>query len=261
MADSETIIRATGLKKYFQATKHGILETLFRVKPLYVRAVDDVDIEIKRKQVVTLVGESGSGKTTLGRVLATLEKPDSGKIFFEDKEVTGKGVDLMRKKIQVVFQNPTESLDPRMSIADVVAEPLAKLRMNSNEVKEAVRNALNEVGLDYSTFAGRRPADVSGGQRQRIAVARAIVSNPKFIVLDEPTSALDASVQAQVLNLLIGLHNRYGFSYLFITHNIAVARYIADVIAVMYAGKIVEIGPTQEVMTKPKHPYTQALLK
>jgi peptide/nickel transport system ATP-binding protein len=258
---ADPLIVAKGIRKYFLATKHGLLETLFRRKPLYVHAVDDVDLEIGRGEILALVGESGSGKTTVGRILATLEKPNGGELYFDDQRVTPSNVKDVRKQIQMVFQNPMESLDPRMSISQVVEEPLRKLGLNRLERRRRVEAALNAVGLEPSIFNYRRPRDLSGGQRQRVAVARAIVSNPKFIVLDEPTSALDASVQAQVLNLLVDLHRQHGFTYLFITHNISVARYIADRVAVMYAGKIVETGDVKAVMTEPRHPYSQALLK
>jgi len=257
----EPIVRAVKLRKYFLATKHGILEALFRRKPLYVHAVDDVDLEIRRGEILALVGESGSGKTTIGRILATLEKPTGGELYFEGERVTPSNVKQVRKKIQMVFQNPMESLDPRMSVRQVVEEPLRTLGLSGDERRRRVEDALTAVGLEPSIFNHRRPRDLSGGQRQRVAVARAIVSNPKFIVLDEPTSALDASVQAQVLNLLVELHRTHGFTYLFITHNISVARYIADRVAVMYAGKIVESGDVRSVMSEPRHPYSQALLK
>jgi len=257
----EPLVRAVKLRKYFLATKHGILETLFRRKPLYVHAVDDVDLEIRRGEILALVGESGSGKTTIGRILATLEKPTGGELYFEGERVTPSNMRKVRRMIQMVFQNPMESLDPRMSVRQVVEEPLRTLGLSGDERRRRVEDALTSVGLEPSIFNYRRPRDLSGGQRQRVAVARAIVSNPKFIVLDEPTSALDASVQAQVLNLLVELHRTHGFTYLFITHNISVARYIADRVAVMYAGKIVETGDVRSVMSEPRHPYSQALLK
>jgi peptide/nickel transport system ATP-binding protein len=193
--------------------------------------------------------------------MITLEAPTSGELLYEGRVITGGEVKKMRKEVQMVFQNPLESLDPRMTLREIVIEALDRQSFTKAEKEAMFATALSTVGLDARTFAYRRPRDLSGGQRQRVAVARAIVSNPKFIVLDEPTSALDASVQSQVLNLLVELHRNFGFAYLFITHNIAVAKFISDRVAIMYAGKVVEIGPTDQVMKNPKHPYTQALLK
>jgi peptide/nickel transport system ATP-binding protein len=212
-------------------------------------------------EVLALVGESGSGKTTLGRMLATLETSTKGDLYFMDEKVSRKDYRRIRRQVQMVFQNPTDSIDPRMSIKGIVTEPLHRSDVGEASKDEQFATALSLVGLDAKTFAQRRVRDLSGGQRQRVAVARAIISNPTFIALDEPTSALDASVQAQVLNLLARIHDELKLTYLFITHNIAVARYISDRIAVMYAGKVVEQGPTEEVIANPKHPYTQALLK
>jgi peptide/nickel transport system ATP-binding protein len=257
----ETVVSTRSLKKYFLATKHGLLEVVFRREPLFVRAVDDVSIDVKQGEILALVGESGSGKTTLGRLLTTLEHPTGGELYFMGEKVASKDVNKVRQQVQMVFQNPLESLDPRMTIRDIVTEPISKQRVDRQEKERMLEAALMSVGLDPSIYKFRRPRDLSGGQRQRVALARAIISNPKFVVLDEPTSALDASVQAQVLNLLLDLHDNYKFTYIVITHNISVARFIADRLAVMYAGKIVEIGPTEEIINSPKHPYTQALLK
>jgi peptide/nickel transport system ATP-binding protein len=206
------------------------------------------------------VGESGCGKTTLGRLIATLETPTSGELLFSGEKVDRRSVREVRKNIQMVFQNPFESLDPRATVRAIVTEPLQRMGYRRAEKDAAVERVLNLVGLEYN-FAQRRPRDLSGGQRQRVAVARAIISTPKIIVLDEPTSALDASVQSQVLNLLLDLRREFNLTYLFITHNIAVARFISDRVLTMYAGEIVESGPTKQVMESPKHPYTQALLK
>jgi peptide/nickel transport system ATP-binding protein len=257
----QPLIRTSELSKAFLASKRGILESISRKPVLYVRAVDHVGLEIAKQEVLALVGESGSGKTTLGLLLCTLEFPTEGEIFFNEEKVEKSNVKNFRRKIQMVFQNPTESLDPRMNVRSIVMEGLQNLGMTKEQKAAAFEESLRVVGLDPNEFALRRPRDLSGGQKQRVAIARAIASNPEFIVLDEPTSALDASIQAQVLNLLVGLHDKFGFTYLLITHNIAVARFISDRIAVMYAGKLVELGSTDDVMNSPKHPYTQALLK
>lgn len=255
------IIKTTKLSKLFLASKRGILESLSRKPASYVRAVDRVELEIAKQEILALVGESGSGKTTLGLLLCTLEFPSEGEIYFDEEKLEKSGIGKARRKIQMVFQNPTESLDPRMSVRSIVMEGLQRYPGDKQKKDQQFKDSLDAVGLDPADFASRRPRDLSGGQKQRVAIARAIASNPEFIVLDEPTSALDASIQAQVLNLLVALHDKYGFTYLLITHNIAVARFISDRVAVMYAGRLVEIGATDDIMNSPKHPYTQALLK
>jgi len=257
---ADPIVETRGLKKYFKASKTGLLESLFHKKVPYVKAVDNINIAVAPGEVLALVGESGSGKTTLGRLIATLETPTGGDVVFGGKVVNKKNKKEIRKDIQMVFQNPYESLDPRGSVRSIVTEPLLRRHLSRSDVRSRFESVLSSVGLETG-FAERHPRDLSGGQRQRVAVARAIISSPKLIVLDEPTSALDASVQSQVLNLLVELRNQLDFSYLYITHNIATARYISDRVATMYAGQIVEMGPTEKVMGSPKHPYTQALLK
>lgn len=256
------MFKTEGLTRYFEASRRNLIASMLNRGPrVWVKAVDGIDLDIMPGEVLALVGESGSGKTTLGRMLATLETPTGGNIYFQGEKVTRRMWGKIRRQVQMVFQNPTDSLDPRMPIKGIVTEPLFKAGITKADKDSQFETALSLVGLDAGTFAQRRVRDLSGGQRQRVAVARAIISNPTFIVLDEPTSALDASVQAQVLNLLTRIHDELKLTYLFITHNIAVARYISDRIAVMYAGKVVEMGPTEEVITDPKHPYTQALLK
>jgi peptide/nickel transport system ATP-binding protein len=257
---TDTLVETVGLKKYFGSGKRGVLRTLLRHRSPLVKAVDDVNISIQEGEVLALVGESGCGKTTLGRIIATLEPPTAGDIVYGGEKVTRRNLHNVRRHVQMVFQNPYESLDPRATVRAIVTEPLQKLGYSRSAKEEAAKKVLGDVGLDYG-FAERRPRDLSGGQRQRVAVARAMISNPKIVILDEPTSALDASVQSQVLNLLLDLRRDLKLTYLFITHNIAVARFISDRAATMYAGEIVELGPTDQVMQNPKHPYTQALLK
>ena len=257
----DVLIEAKQASKYFPASKHGVIEAMLRKKIEWVRAVDQVDLQVKSREILGLVGESGAGKTTLGRLFSTLEMPSGGDLTFMGEKLDKKNVRAIRKQIQMVFQNPLESLDPRFTIKNIVQEPLGQMELSKKEKEERVAQSLNAVGLDPGEYESRRPRDLSGGQRQRIAIARSIVSNPRFVVLDEPTSALDASIQAQVLNLLVDLFEARDYTYLIITHNIAVARFISDRTAVMYAGKIVELGPSEEVIGNPQHPYTQALLK
>jgi peptide/nickel transport system ATP-binding protein len=257
---TEALIETRGLTKHYLTAKKGIIDTLTRARIPVVKAVQKVDLAIEEGEVVALVGESGSGKTTLGRLMVTLEKATSGELYHKGQKVEGRAaIKELRNNVQMVFQNPIESLDPRMSIENIVTEPLLRKGISKQERQTRFEVALQRVGLDAATFAQRRPRDLSGGQRQRVAVARAVIPDPQFIVLDEPTSALDASVQSQVLNLLAILREELRLTYLLITHNIAIARYISDRVAVMYAGEVVEIGPTAEVLAAPKHPYTQAL--
>jgi peptide/nickel transport system ATP-binding protein len=257
----DVLVEAKQASKYFPASKHGIIEAILKKKIEWVRAVDQVDLQVKSREILGLVGESGAGKTTLGRLFSTLEMPSGGELTFMGEKLDKKNVRAIRKQIQMVFQNPLESLDPRFTIKNIVQEPLGQMDLSKKEREERVSQSLSAVGLDPGEYESRRPRDLSGGQRQRIAIARSIVSNPRFVVLDEPTSALDASIQAQVLNLLVDLFEARDYTYLIITHNIAVAQFISDRTAVMYAGKIVELGPSEEVIGNPQHPYTQALLK
>ena len=257
----EPLIEAKGLKKHFLAEKKTFIDSITKARLPVVKAVDGVDLAITEGEVVALVGESGSGKTTLGRLLVSLESPTGGDIYFQGNKLDNKSMGDLRKNVQMVFQNPADSLDPRMPIRGIVTEALSGMGLTREETEDRFRRALSLVGLDPGTFAERRARDLSGGQKQRIAVARAIIANPKFVVLDEPTSALDASVQGQVLNLLSDLQGKLKLTYLLITHNIGVARYISTRTAVMYAGKITELGPTKEILNHPKHPYTAALFQ
>lgn len=257
---SEAIIRAENLTKVF--SDGGGLSLARRRET--VRAVDGVAIEVGRGETLALVGESGCGKSTLGRLLLRLIEPSSGSVFFEGTDLTklSRGqMRSMRQRVQMIFQDPYGSLSPRRKVAEIIAEPLEVFGLvrTRRERRDRVADLLSQVGLPPS-YMDRYPRQFSGGQRQRIGIARAISVNPRFIVADEPVSALDVSVQAQIINLLQDLQEKKGLSYLFVAHDLAVVRHIAHRVAVMYLGRIVEVGPKQAVYTTPHHPYTQALL-
>ncbi len=231
-----------------------------------VRAVDNVSLTIETGETLGLVGESGSGKSTLGRLVLRLIEPTAGSVWFDGRDLLSAGhaeLRRLRRHMQIVFQDPFGSLDPRMRVEDIIAEPFIIHSDIENLGRAAKRIRVNEllsaVGLDES--AGYRfPHEFSGGQRQRIVIARALALKPKFIVADEPVSALDVSVGAQIVNLLASLQREFGLTYLFISHSMPVVRYLASRIAVMYRGKIVEVGSTEQITTAPAHPYTQSLL-
>ncbi len=233
-----------------------------------VRAVDDVSLDIQEGETLGLVGESGSGKSTLGRLILRLIEPTSGAIVFDGVDLlqaNGSELRRLRRDMQIVFQDPFGSLDPRYCVEDVIAEPLILHRKIMHESlgrdarRQRVRELLRAVGMDESALA-RYPHEFSGGQRQRIGIARALALRPKFIVTDEPVSALDVSVGAQIVNLLQQLQRDFGLTYLFISHSMPVVRYLSTRIAVMYQGKIVEIGSTEQITAQPQHPYTRKLL-
>ena len=229
-----------------------------------VRAVDDVSLNIQSGETLGLVGESGSGKSTLGRLVLRLVEPTSGEILFEGRDLLAASrgdMRTLRRDMQIIFQDPFGSLDPRMRVDDVVSEPLIiHERMHSSARRTRVAELLKAVGLDQSAMQ-RFPHEFSGGQRQRIGIARALALRPKFIVADEPVSALDVSVGAQIVNLLSQLQREFGLTYLFISHSMPVVRYLATRIAVMYRGKIVEVGPTTQITERPQHAYTRSLLE
>jgi peptide/nickel transport system ATP-binding protein len=241
-----------------------LVRTFRRSDGRTVTAVDDVSFTLERDETLGLVGESGCGKSTLARALMQLPPPTSGTVKISGQDLSNLSSSArreLRRRLQMVFQDPISSLNPRRRIADVVAEPLAIWGGGSaEENRKRVADTLSEVGFDAETVGSRRPHEMSGGQCQRVAIARALMLEPTVLVLDEPVSALDVSVQAQILNLLLDIKSRRSFSMIFISHDLAVIRNICDRVAVMYLGKIVEIGKTEDVYRNPQHPYTRALL-
>ena len=256
MADEKkTLVKVEHLKEYF-----NINVGMFKSRPL--KAVDDVSFEIKKGETLGLVGESGCGKTTVGRTILQLYKPTDGKVIYDGQEIKSKAsLKEFRKKATMVFQDPYSSLNPRMTVADIIAEPLDihKLYKNKEERKERVLELMGYVGLN-SEHAARYAHEFSGGQRQRIGIARSLAVNPEFIVCDEPVSALDVSIQAQVINMFDELQDKLGLTYLFIAHDLLVVRHISDRIAVMYLGRMVEMGDADEIYNHPMHPYSKSLL-
>ncbi len=258
MAEKDILVDIQNLRMYFEVAKG-----LFSSETLTLRAVDDVSFSIKRGETLGLVGESGCGKTTVARCILKLYQPTDGKVFFEGKDITNISARKMRrirKDMQIIFQDPYSSLDPRMKVGDIVGEPLLVHGVaNASERSEIVFNLLRTVGLAPDHYY-RFPHEFSGGQRQRIGVARALALNPKFVVADEPVSALDVSIQAQILNLLQDLQNELHLTYLVVAHDLGVIRHLALSTAVMYVGKLVEKAPTEELFHNPSHPYTEALI-
>ena len=256
---SKTLIDVRDLKMYFPLTRGIIFQRVIG----YVRAVDGISFSIERGQTLGLVGESGSGKTTIGRTIVRLYKPTAGQMLFEDKDLAkmeGEELRQMRRRVQMIFQDPFASLNPRFTIGSLIAEPMHIYKVASREeIRKRTLELLRVVGL-RPEYIDRYPHEFSGGQRQRIAVARALSINPEFVIADEPVSALDVSIRAQVLNLLQRLQQQFNLTYLFVSHDLSVVRHIADRIAVMYLGRIVELSDRDELYAAPKHPYTKALL-
>lgn len=252
MDQNNYIFEVEDLCKYFPAGKKKV-----------VKAVDGINLKIRKGETIGLVGESGCGKTTCGRTIIKLYEPTKGKILFEGKDVSklhGKELLSFKKDVQVIFQDPYASLDPRMTIGEIISEGMhVHLKLSQKEMDERVADLLNKVGLN-AEYANRFAHELSGGQRQRVGIARALAVEPKFIMCDEPISALDVSIQAQVVNLLKRLQQQMGLSYLFITHDLSMVRQISNRIAVMYLGSLVEIADSEDIYIKNRHPYTKALL-
>ncbi len=241
------------------------IRNLVKIYAHQVRAVDDVSLDIHAGETLGLVGESGSGKSTLGRLILRLVEPTSGSVYFHGRDLLAATPGEMRRRrrdMQIIFQDPFASLDPRYRVEDIIAEPLIIHREGKGQsgIRARVIELLRAVGLDESILR-RFPHEFSGGQRQRIGIARALVLRPKFIVADEPVSALDVSVGAQIVNLLTQLQRDFGLTFLFISHSMPVVRYLSTRIAVMYHGKIVEVGTTEQITERPQHPYTRSLLE
>jgi peptide/nickel transport system ATP-binding protein/oligopeptide transport system ATP-binding protein len=257
-ANGGELLRVEGLVKHFPI-KAGV----FRHTVGHVKAVDGVDLTVRVRETLGVVGESGCGKTTLGRTIMKLVEPTAGRIIFEGRDLatlSRRQMRPVRRHLQVVFQDPYASLNPRMTVREIVAEPLRIHRLyRSGGGRRRVEELLQMVGLSPE-HANRFPHEFSGGQRQRIGVARALALEPRLIVLDEPVSALDVSIQAQVVNLLARLQEELGLTYLFIAHDLSVVRHVSDRVAVMYLGKVVEVGTRAQIYEAPMHPYTQALL-
>ncbi len=257
MEDREIVLRVHQLKKYYQAPRK-----LFQRSPATIKAVDGVSFEIHAGETLGLVGESGCGKSTLARAILQLDPPTDGRVEFEGQDLTvmrGEKLRKMRTRMQIIFQNPYSSLNPRMAIGRALLQPMTVHGIaRGKEAEERVSDLLVKVGLNPD-FANRFPVEFSGGQRQRIGIARALTVNPRFMICDEPISSLDVSMQAQIINLLRRLQREFHLTYLFISHDLAIVRYISNRMAVMYLGKIVELGGSRVVCGAPLHPYTQAL--
>jgi len=264
MKMQDSLVVAENLTKWFPVSM-GFFSTVFARKQLFVRAVDEVSFDIKKGEIFGLVGESGSGKTTTGRLVLRLIDATKGKISFKGEDITSlpeSKLKPLRRKMQIIFQDPYESLNPRMTISDILSEPLTVQGVASaSEIESKVRTVLSDVELvPPDEFLFRYPHELSGGQRQRVATARAFTLSPEFVVADEPVSMLDVSIRGEILNLMTHLVEKYGASFLYITHDLAVTRHMCDRIAVMYLGKMMEKGVSEKIVYEPLHPYTRALI-
>jgi peptide/nickel transport system ATP-binding protein len=258
---AQPLLRVTGLIKHFGG-KAGILGGLIGPPPAVVRAVDGVDFEILKGETLGVVGESGCGKSTTARLIMHIIRPDEGEIVFDGETVGGRDLDLQtyRRQVQMVFQDSYASLNPRLTVEDTVAFGPKVHGVAAKPALSRAHELLNRVGLEPGRFAARYPHELSGGQRQRVNIARALALQPRLLLLDEAVSALDKSVEAQVLNLLMDLKQEFGLTYMFISHDLNVVRFMSDRVMVMYLGKVAEIGEADRVLEKPRHPYTGALL-
>jgi oligopeptide/dipeptide ABC transporter ATP-binding protein len=259
--EEDVIIRTEGLTKYFKATQ----ATFLKGKKQYIKAVDNVNLKVFNNSITGLIGESGCGKTTLGKLLLNLIKPDKGKIFYKDCDLTSLNKEKWKKiraEMQAIFQDPFDSLSPWLTVSEAIGEPLRVHRRVSNKVEESekIKEIMELVQLTpCEAFLSRYPHELSGGERQRVVIARSVILQPKFIVADEPTSMLDASIRIEILNLLRTMKRKFDLSLLFITHDLAAARYMCDFIYVMYLGKIVEVASSENIINHPLHPYSEAL--
>jgi peptide/nickel transport system ATP-binding protein len=258
-------VRLAGLKRYFDVSAPWLVRTIEGRPRQIVQAVDGIDIEIAKGETFSLVGESGCGKSTVARLVVGLYPPTAGTIEFDGNDMAGRHsrsyMAALRRRMQMIFQDPYASLNPRWRVFDIIAEPIRAFGLSTDkaDLQKRVEDLLRQVKLTPAD--GRKfPHEFSGGQRQRVSIARSLASQPEFLVCDEPTSALDVSVQAQILNLMVDLQRRFGLTYLFISHNLAVVYHISTRVGVMYLGRLVEVAPTETLFTRPKHPYTRMLL-
>ncbi len=262
--NEETVLRVENLTKYFPI-KTGFFSTIGRKEDNVVKAVDNISFRVKNKEVLGFVGESGCGKSTMSRCVLRLIEPTGGAVYYKDTNLTELGkhdLKRFRRRVQMIFQDPHGSLNPRRTVSDILRQSVQihHLAASVDEENEMIRQTLKEVELDPDRYWDRYPILLSGGQRQRVGVGRVLILQPKLIVADEPISMLDVSVRIGLLDLLLKMRERHGIALIYITHDLSTARYICDRIAIMYLGKIVEIGPTEEILSNPLHPYTQALI-